>query len=68
VTSPLLLHPSWNVRLAFFPDSSQEAEPDYELGMRLVSDGVSSSMLIDYGDYQIRATLKRIEALPKPAC
>ncbi len=68
VKSPVLLHPSWNVRLAFFPDSNKQDEPDYELGMRLLADGVSSSMLIDYGDYVIKATLKKIEALPKPAC
>ena len=36
--------------------------------MRLLANGVSSSMLIDYGDYSIKATLKKIEALPKPAC
>ena len=68
VSSPLLLRPSWQVRLAFFPDANQEAQPDYELGMRLLANGVSSSMVIDYGDYVIRATLKQIEALPKPAC
>ena len=66
--SPLLLHPSWNVRLAFYSESDTDPQPDYELGMRLVANGVSASMLIDYGDYKILATLKRIEALPKPGC
>jgi hypothetical protein len=68
VKSPLLLHQSWNMRLAFFPDSNEDSVPDYALRMRLMANGVSGSMLIDYGDYQIKATLKRIEALPKPAC
>ena len=33
-----------------------------------MANGVSSSMLIDYGDYAVKATLKQIEALTKPAC
>ncbi len=68
IKSPVLLHPSWDVRLAFFPDSNKDDQPDYELGMRLLADGVSSSMLLDYGDYRIKAVLKQIEPLTKPAC
>jgi hypothetical protein len=65
---PLLDHPSWNTRLAFFPDAESEERPDYEQAMRLFDDGVSSEMTIDYGDYVIRATLKALEPLPRPAC
>jgi len=69
IKSPLLNHPSWDVQLGFFSEADKEQDtPDYQLGMRLVDDGVSSSMSIDYGDYLIKATLKKIEALPKPAC
>jgi hypothetical protein len=65
----LLLHrPSWKMRLAFFSDANKQERPDYELGMRLLDNGVSSEMTIDYGDYVVKATLKEIEALPKPAC
>lgn len=65
---PLLQRPGWNVRLAFFPADSRIEVPDYELGMRLLDDGVSQSMVIDYGEYAIDATLDDIEALPKPHC
>lgn len=68
VKAPFLKRPSWNVRLGFYPDSSKQETPDYELGMRLLDNGISSSMTIDYGDYVIKATLKKIEALAKPAC
>jgi len=68
VKSPLIDRPSWNVRMAFFPESSKDENPDYELGMRLMDNGVSSEMTIDYGDYVIKAKLKEIQALPKPAC
>ena len=66
--SPLLNHPGWRVRLAFFPADPKAEQPDYELGMLLLDNGVSRDMVIDYGDYAIRAKLDDIEALPKPHC
>src|SRR6516225_5386214 len=66
--SPLLQRPGWRVRLAFFPADASVERPDYELGMRLLDDGVSQDMLIDYGDYSIRAKLDDIEPLSKPSC
>jgi EipB-like len=66
--SPLLNRPSWRVRLAFFPADSKAEQPDYELGMRLLDNGVSQDMTLDYGDYVIRAKLDDIEALPRPGC
>jgi envelope integrity protein B len=66
--SPLLNRPGWRIRLAFFPADPKAEKPDYELGMLLLDNGVSRDMVIDYGDYSIRATLDDIEALPKPKC
>jgi len=66
--SPLLNRPGWRVRLAFFPADPKAEKPDYELGMLLLDNGVSHDMVIDYGDYAIRAKLDDIEALPKPGC
>ncbi|MBV8888797.1 MAG: cell envelope integrity EipB family protein [Alphaproteobacteria bacterium] len=66
--SALLQRPGWRVRLAFFPADASIEKPDYELGMRLLDNGVSQDMTIDYGDYQIRAKLDDIETLPRPGC
>jgi hypothetical protein len=66
--SPLLDGPGWRVRLAFFPADAKAEQPDYELGMSLLDNGVSRDMVIDYGDYSIRAKLDDIEPLPKPSC
>jgi EipB-like len=68
VNSPLLQRPSWKMRLAFFPQSSKDERPDYELAMRMLDSGISSEMVIDYGDYVVRAKLKELTALTKPAC
>jgi hypothetical protein len=66
--SPLLNHPGWRIRLAFFPADPKAEKPDYELGMLLLDNGVSRDMVIDYGDYAINAKLDDIEPLPKPHC
>jgi len=68
VDSPLLKRPSWRIRLAFFPPDTKVEQPDYELGMRLLDNGVSQDMSLDYSDYVIRAKLDEIEALPRPNC
>jgi len=66
--NPLLQRPGWRVRLAFFPVDASVEKPDYELGMRLLDNGVSQDMVIDYGEYSIRAKLDDIEPLAKPSC
>ena len=66
--SSLLERPGWRIRLAFFPVDASAEKPDYELGMRLLDNGVSQDMLIDYGDYAIHAKLDDIEPLSKPSC
>ncbi|HTT79489.1 MAG TPA: cell envelope integrity EipB family protein [Stellaceae bacterium] len=66
--SPVLNHPGWRVRLAFFPPDPKAETPDYELGMLLLDDGVSRDMVIDYGDYAINAKLVDIKPLAKPNC
>jgi hypothetical protein len=66
--SPLLNRPGWRVRLAFFSADQKAEKPEYELGMLLLDNGVSRDMVIDYGDYSIRAKLDDIEPLPKPGC
>ena len=67
-SNKLLQRPGWRVRLAFFPADLKADKPDYELGMLLLDNGISRDMLIDYGDYAIRAELSEVEPLPKPRC
>jgi hypothetical protein len=64
----LLQGPHWPIRLAFFPPSSDNASPEYEMSMDLLENGVARSMVIDYGDFTVAAKLERIEAIPRPRC
>jgi hypothetical protein len=67
--NPLLRGRWWPVRLAFFPtDQPNTPDPDYELGMELMENGVARDMLLDYGNFAIRARLKSVEALADPGC
>lgn len=60
--------PAWTVRLAFFPADDQAGQPEYEVSMDLLANGIARSMVLDYGDFALDAKLQRIEALPRPKC
>ncbi|MEC4594434.1 cell envelope integrity EipB family protein [Nitrospirillum amazonense] len=59
---------AWPVHLAFFANDEQQALPDYDTAMMLMDNGIVQSMLIDYGDFKVRAELVALEPLPRPAC
>ena len=65
----LLRQQSWGVRLAFFAAGDQgTANPEYELALDLLANGIARSMLLDYGDFAVDARLVQIQALPRPRC
>lgn len=64
----LLRAPWWPVRLAFFPVGGQDETPDYELRLELQQNGVARSMLLDYGNFVVRAKLEKLEPIAKPPC
>lgn len=66
--NPLLRDRWWPVRMAFFPSDSQGSNPDYELGMSLQENGIARDMRLDYGNFVLRATLSKVELMPKPVC
>ena len=60
---------AWGVRLAFFAAGDQGmANPEYELALDLLANGIARSMLLDYGDFAVDARLVQIQALPRPRC
>ncbi len=66
--NPLLKKRWWPVRLAFFPPDGDSPLPDYELGMELGENGIARAMVLDYGNFVIRARLETLEALPRSTC
>ncbi len=66
--NPLLAEPSWPVRMAFFKIDTETGEPDYEMNLNLLANGVARTMQIDYGDFSVTGTLSDIEPIPGPGC
>lgn len=60
--------PAWGVRFAFFASADQGAQPEYELALDLLANGIARSMLLDYGDFAVDARLVQLQALPRPKC
>jgi hypothetical protein len=42
--------------------------PEHEQVFRIFATGVVDEMLLDYGDFTLRADLQSVEALPAPQC
>lgn len=64
---PILSRRGWAVRLAYYKPGANTSEPDYEVGLKLLDNGIAEAMTLDYGDLVVRAKLREIEAL-KPNC
>jgi hypothetical protein len=60
--------PAWSVRFAFFAAGDQGAQPEYELALDLLANGIARSMLLDYGDFAVDARLIQLQAMPRPKC
>ena len=58
----------WPLNMAFFPLGTAAAEPQQEYGMRMFENGVGDRLLLDFGDFTLRANLIRVELGEKPAC
>lgn len=59
---------SWPVAMAYFPFQQQDLEPEFEVSYRLLENGVAGNLLLDYGEFSMRAVLDNIEYLSSPDC
>ncbi len=66
--SPLLKVPGWPVHLAFFKNGKENGEPDYEMDLHLLANGVAKQIRIDYGDYAVVGVLDEIAPIEPRGC
>jgi len=59
---------SWRVNLAYFGMDESVSEPEHEQALRLYANGVVDDLILDYGDFALRATLQSLEPLPGAGC
>ncbi|AIK96475.1 EipB family protein [Candidatus Odyssella acanthamoebae] len=51
----------WPMRLAVYAPGSKSPEPDYEMEQKVLDSGVVEEMTLDYGAFQVKATLEKID-------
>ena len=59
---------SWPVSIGYFEAKGADLTPSYQIDFRLYENGVSSDLLIDYGDFSIHGTLTSLEYLKATEC
>ena len=58
----------WPIKLAFYTTDKKNINPDYEITLELDQLGVVHSYLVNYGDFEVRATLKNFKMIEKKKC
>ncbi|HZZ60811.1 MAG TPA: cell envelope integrity EipB family protein [Roseiarcus sp.] len=58
----------WPVVVSYFDESSKDSSPEYTLSFDLYENGVSGTLKLDYGNFALRARLRKLEILPSSTC
>lgn len=64
----LLQEQAWPVTLAFFDPTTQAETPIFEVHLDYYRNGVTDSLLQDFGNFSLKGRLTSLKALPKPQC
>jgi len=59
---------AWPVSMAYYNIEKRADMPDFEAVFLLTEGGVLRDLLLDYGEFQLDATLESVELLERPAC
>lgn len=65
---PLATMTAWPVHMSYFDPQMTEGVPDYEVSYRLFPNGVTTSLLMDYGDFVLRGNLDKLDYLKPGDC
>jgi len=59
---------AWPVSMAYYSMADQSDVPEFEAKFMLTDEGVLQELLLDYGDFRLKATLSEFELLDEPGC
>ncbi len=59
---------AWPVQVSYFNVDDQQGLPDYQVSYQMFEDGVSSDMLLDYGDLVIKGRLVELDYVTVSPC
>lgn len=63
---PADLNKVWPMKLGVYPLNSKNLEPEYEIKQDVLNHGIIKSMTLDYGTFQVVATLEKLEFFTQP--
>ena len=58
----------WPIKVAFYKEKAQQEKPEYQIYYEIDNLGVVHSYKVDYGNFEIKALLKKFEVIPKINC
>lgn len=58
----------WNTRVSYFDIEKVDAPPVYTLSFQMWENGVSSDLVIDYGEFQLKGEMTKLELLRAKPC
>lgn len=68
-TARMGAEPAWPMALAYYPIAADDVEtPEFEISFDLTARGVMERVVLDYGDFALRARLDELELLSRPHC
>lgn len=59
---------AWPVTVSYYEIGANSDLPRYESSFLLFENGITSDVTLDYGDFALNATLRRIDGARNPAC
>ncbi len=68
-TETLRSLPSWPMTVSYYPsDDDQAASPVYQASFNVYENGISTDLLMDYGNYVLKGTLTKLDLLKSAPC
>ena len=58
----------WPVVLSYFPQEGDDPLPEYETSFELYENGVSTELMLDYGDFALKGRLETLEVAAPEDC
>lgn len=58
----------WPVNLAYYGTKDSDTTPDFQISFEMNDQGVLYDVMLDYGDFALKAVLEKLEPVPAPEC
>ncbi|MDH7794515.1 MULTISPECIES: cell envelope integrity EipB family protein [unclassified Beijerinckia] len=58
----------WRTNVSYFDNAKADANPSYKMAFQMWDNGISSDLVLDYGDFALKGTMSKLEMLPESPC